>query len=72
MPESNRDDAPALPDRRMCVGEGVDPPMHDDPGANIRRESVPQRTMNEIAGQIPDEKLRLRAAEKEVSEMVHE
>jgi hypothetical protein len=56
----------------MSVGEGVDTAMHDDSGANLRRESLPQRTVNEIAGQIPDEKLRLRTSEKEVSEMIHE
>jgi hypothetical protein len=46
--------------------------MHYDSGANLRREPLPQGTVNEIAGQIPDEKLRPRTAEKEVSEMIHE
>jgi hypothetical protein len=71
MPEAGGDDAPELPDRGMGVGERIDPAVHDDAGAHFRRESIAERTMNEVAGQIADQKLRPGAAEQEVCEMIH-
>src|SRR5687767_6370147 len=55
----------------MRVREFVDAAVLHDAGADSRRESIVQRPLHEVAGDVSDQRLSLLAAQEKVSEMVH-
>lgn len=56
----------------MRVGERVDAPMLHDAVVDAARETVAQRTLHEIAGEVADQRLGRVPGQKQMCEVIHE
>ena len=70
-PDPGRDARLALPDERMCIGEGVHLAMEQDPFPDRGLEVVPDPSLDEIPHEAADARVRIAVREVEMGQVIH-